>query len=363
MKNIFLFLCLILSLSLGAKQDNSTISVDSIPKKQFTAFQYLQQDSILNMHFVTDVKKLKKWEEESENHKAKLTLSNTSVKKKKWKVKLEQRGNLRRQVCSIKPQKLKFSKKQLTKRGLIARKNIKMVLRCGNEKSGNRQVLNEYLTYRLYNILTDKSYRVQLIQATFEDTVKTKNGFKTYGFLIEPTKELGVRNWATMSEAQGIKSSSLIEKDYLVMAIFQYMVGNTDWNIVKAHNIKFLKAPAENLYTPIPYDFDFTGLVNAHYAAPNDALPTSKVTERLFIGGYKDEKLLKETLQLFQSKKAEMKEMVLNFQYLNEKERKLSWHYLEDFFKAIYQLENPSKLFPQETIFQDIMKLEKRKVN
>ena len=64
-------------------------------------------------------------------------------------------------------------------------------MRCQGGKSGDRLVLREYLVYRLYNILTDKSYQVQLIQATFEDSLKADKTFQTYGFLIEPTKE----NW------------------------------------------------------------------------------------------------------------------------------------------------------------------------
>lgn len=75
------------------------------------------------------------------------------------------------------------------------------------------------------------------------------------------------------------------------------------------------------------------------------------------------ENLLKETLQLFQDKKAEMKELVLNFSHLSEKERNHSWQYLEVFFKETENLTRFSRLFPKETNFQDVMKLEKRRAN
>lgn len=363
MKKLLLFLYLILPFFLLAQPDSSAILEDTIPKERVTAFQYLQQDSILHLHFKTHLKNLKKFEDKPKKHTAKLTLSNTAVEKKKWKVKLEQRGKLRRDICLYKPQRIKFSKKQLSKRGLVPRRNVKMVMRCQGGKSGDRLVLREYLVYRLYNILTDKSYQVQLIQATFEDSLKADKTFQTYGFLIEPTKEIGVKNWAAISESQGKTASDMGEKPYLLMSVFQYMVGNTDWNIEKAHNLKFLKAPADNLYTPIPYDFDFTGFVNAAYAEPNVALPIDDVTERLFMGAYQKEALLKETLQLFHDKKEEMKKLVLDFPYLSEKERKKSWAYLEEFFKKTEKLKHYRRLFPKKTFYQDMMELEKRKAN
>ena len=363
MKKLLLFLYLILPLFLWAQPDSAAILADSIPKERVTVFRHLQQDSILHLHFKTKIKGLKKFEDDPEKHPAKLTLGNTALEKKKWKIKLEQRGKLRRDICLYKPQRIKFSKKQLTKRGLIPRRNVKMVMRCHGGKSSDRLVLKEYLVYQLYNILTDKSYQVQLIQATFEDSLKSKDNFESYGFLIEPTKELGLRNWASISESQGKTPSDMGEKTYLLMSIFQYMVGNTDWNIEKAHNLKFLKAPADNLYTPIPYDFDFTGFVNAAYAEPNVALPIDDVTVRLFMGAYQKEALLKETLQLFHDKKEEMKKLVLDFPYLSEKERKNSWAYLEEFFKKTANLKHYQRLFPKKTVYQDIMELEKRKAN
>lgn len=337
--------------------------LDTIPTNRTTIFQYLQQDSLLSLHFITNVKKLKKIEADPVKHKAKLRLGNTAVEKTKWKVRLEQRGKLRREICHYKPQRIKFSKKQLAKRGLVPRRNVKMVMSCMGGKSADKLALREYLAYRLYNILTDESYQVQLVQATFEDTLKAKNNFQTYGFLIEPTKEIGIRKEASISESPGRTTENLYPKAYLRMAVFNYMVGNTDWHIKLAHNVKFLKIPGDSLYTPIPYDFDFTGLVDAHYAIPNEKLPIEDVTQRLFIGAYKEEAMLKETLQLFQDKKEEMKKLILEFPYLNEKERRSTWNYLEGFFNKIEKTKDYKWIFPKETVFQDIMKLEKRKLN
>ena len=59
-------------------------------------------------------------------------------------------------------------------------------------------------------------------------------------------------------------------------AMFEYMIGNLDWSMRAGppgerccHNARLLAgaSPAGNL-VPVPYDFDFSGLVNPPYAVP-----------------------------------------------------------------------------------------------
>ena len=57
------------------------------------------------------------------------------------------------------------------------------------------------------------------------------------------------------------------------MAIFNYMIGNTDWSVPNQHNCKVLSDPnsaRQNLGLIVPYDFDYCGIVNAPYAIPHE---------------------------------------------------------------------------------------------
>lgn len=47
-------------------------------------------------------------------------------------------------------------------------------------------------------------------------------------------------------------------------ALFQYMIGNTDFSTGGQHNEKLLYTEAK--YVSLPYDFDMSGLVNTSFA-------------------------------------------------------------------------------------------------
>jgi hypothetical protein len=71
------------------------------------------------------------------------------------------------------------------------------------------------------------------------------------------------------------------------LAIFEYIVRNTDWAVPIFHNIKLIKK-LDSLSSPIPfvvpYDFDDAGAVNTSYAIPFEELPNKHVTERYYLG-------------------------------------------------------------------------------
>jgi hypothetical protein len=67
------------------------------------------------------------------------------------------------------------------------------------------------------------------------------------------------------------------------VALFQYMIGNTDWSIVRERNVTLLLGE-DGYQRPLPFDFDMSGLVNAHYAGPAPGLPIDDVTERFYLG-------------------------------------------------------------------------------
>ncbi|HEX7237942.1 MAG TPA: hypothetical protein VF405_13320, partial [Gammaproteobacteria bacterium] len=65
--------------------------------------------------------------------------------------------------------------------------------------------------------------------------------------------------------------------------LFQYAIGNTDWSAIKGHNVLVVEGDAGRV-TPVPFDFDFSGLVDAEYASVSPELSISSVRQRLFRG-------------------------------------------------------------------------------
>lgn len=86
---------------------------------------------------------------------------------------------------------------------------------------------------------------------------------------------------------------------------------------------------------PIPYDFDFSGLVNAPYAIPQPEYNLENVRQRLFIGSIQDANNLEEAIRFFQSKKALIMNEVEQIKKLSKKSKKKTLKYLESFFEDI----------------------------
>jgi len=75
-------------------------------------------------------------------------------------------------------------------------------------------------------------------------------------------------------------------------AVFEYMISNYDWSMRAGpagteccHNGRLMSsgAPGE-LLTAVPYDFDYSGLVDAPYAVPPEGLPINDVRQRNYRG-------------------------------------------------------------------------------
>ena len=74
-------------------------------------------------------------------------------------------------------------------------------------------------------------------------------------------------------------------------AVFEYMISNYDWSMRAAprgdeccHNGRLLAGGPGGLFVPVPYDFDYSGLVDAPYATPPEGIPIANVRQRNYRG-------------------------------------------------------------------------------
>jgi hypothetical protein len=145
---------------------------------------------------------------------------------------------------------------------------------------------------------------------------------------------------ATRTNSVEVTSVNLTQKNIYPemmdrMAIFNYMVGNTDWSVPNQHNVKILSKLAvdnSNLGMIVPYDFDYSGLVNADYAVPFEGLGIKSVTERRYVGICRSEETFIQALQEFKDKKDEFYKVINEFPLLKEKTKKQMIGYLDTFF-------------------------------
>ena len=82
----------------------------------------------------------------------------------------------------------------------------------------------------------------------------------------------------------------------------------------------------------VPYDFDYSGLVDADYAIPYEPLGLTSVRERRYVGICRSEDVFLNTLKEFSQKKEAFYKLINDFQLLNEKERTKMIRYLDSFY-------------------------------
>jgi len=249
-----------------------------------------------------------------------------------WLLKVKLRGNFRRMQCQdIPPLKLNFKKKALAAAGLAKFDDYKLVTHCITDKAAARAlVLKEYLAYKLYNSLTENSFRVQLLNITFKDT-QTGETIQQSGFLIEDTAELRNRIGAEKVEETYSVSAERFHQDQLRQtAIFQYAIGNADWRLSTGRNLKYVLKDGKIL--AIPYDFDFSFFVDAPYATLNANIGMSARSDRFYLGFEEALPNLTPTLAEFKGQQAQLIRIIGNFELLNRRTRKNLQKYLNSYF-------------------------------
>lgn len=264
-----------------------------------------------------------------------LTFNDAKGQLQTWNIKVNLRGHFRRMRCdAMPPLKLNFKKSELKEAGLAKFDDMKLVTQCMEDTDDSKEaLLKEYLAYKLYNEVTEESFRVQLLKVTYKDT-KTNSTTKQWGFLIEDTAQLRNRIGAVKSKVErGLAATDFNKTSFYKMTIFQYLIGNNDYDISSGRNLKVVIK--EGKYVAIPYDFDFSGLVNASYAVPNPNYGLTSIQDRNYMGFEEDLAHLDNTLDFFQAQKKVFKSTVKSFKILKGKYRYEVSKYVESFFENI----------------------------
>lgn len=247
------------------------------------------------------------------------------------------RGKSRARVCKFPPLRISFPE-GLEETVFAGQESLKLVSHCRGDKSGDVNAMEEYMAYRIFNLLSPVSYRVRPLRIRFSDTEKQTADDPRYGFLIEPSSVVAARNDGELIDRKSISLGQLDPQQAALTYVFQYMIGNTDWSLVAAeeeayccHNGKLLDIDEAIYY--VPYDFDLAGLVNASYAKPDPSLKLRNVRLRRYRGFCSSQQVLLDAVEQAASLKNQVLEIVATTPGLTDRDRKKAAAYLEDFFE------------------------------
>jgi hypothetical protein len=253
-------------------------------------------------------------------------------------IKLGSRGEFRNQYCAFPPIELNFKNADFGYSDLNRVSKLKLVTQCKTGSINENYVLREYLTYKLFQVFTDTSFRVRLLTINYIDTEKRRKPIRQSGFFIEPVEFLTSRTNSVQINTPTLNQKSIFPAIMDRLAIFNYMIGNYDWAVPKQHNVKVIKPLVYNsagLAIAVPYDFDWTGLVNTDYAIPAEIVGTENVRERLFLGVCRSREVYQDDLQVFLENKEELYKIINEFPNLSQRDKKDITGYLDGFYNQL----------------------------
>jgi hypothetical protein len=253
-------------------------------------------------------------------------------------VEIRTRGNFRlqRSTCRHPPLRLDFPRSRVEGTVLHGEDKLKLVAACRDGHDWEQRVLKEYLVYRLFNRITDRSFRVRLARLTWRQSGEPAPGRTGWGFLIEDEDRLATRldgEILEVEEGEQLHPARIVGENTGPVVLFQYMVGNSDFSLYGGHNVKLVQL--SNRIIPVPYDFDWTGLVNAPYARPDPSLGIRTVRQRVFRGLCRPDVDFEGLYARFREERPAMETLVQRQIGLDPIERDDVLEYLDEFWRVL----------------------------
>jgi hypothetical protein len=341
-----LMMTILTTTALGQMDKKLSKSTDANVVQEY--FRLFESDELMKISLRFDLSGYIRTKPKKEFLNAILTFHSGEKDSINKEIRIRTRGEFRNVNCYFPPMELNLKKSDFKNSDLNKISKIKLVMQCNTGSDYESYLLKEYLIYKLYNVLTDTCFKVRLLSMNLFDTRKNKKPVRQYGFLIEPLEMLAARTNSTVVKSEAINQKSIRQKSMDRLAIFNYMVGNYDWSIPGQHNVRVLKSmtfDTTGLGTAVPYDFDWTGLVDPPYAIPAEVTGTESVRQRIFLGICRSKEVYRQDLVEFIEKKAEFYKIVNEFPYLNQKSKLFITSYLDEFFRQINAKDDLTNIF------------------
>lgn len=247
----------------------------------------------------------------------------------------------KRETCPFPPMWMEFTAKPPATSVFKGQKKLKLVTHCRSPEGFQQYVLLEYAAYKLYNALTPTSFNVRLAKIDYVDPAG-KPVTSRIGFFIEDAGEVAKRNQLTgFKDVNRIMPSQLAPREAARFAMFQNMLGNLDWAMTAGppgsnccHNSRLLsKGGATTALVPTPYDFDFSGFVDAPYAVPPDKVKVASVRVRRYRGYCIHNPEVPGMAAFFNEKRPQLMAVVDGVPLLDADTRSKARKYIESFFE------------------------------
>ena len=263
-------------------------------------------------------------------------------------VQLSARGHVRRmaRTCDYVPLRIEFPKQGLGKTVFARQEALKLVVQCARGGDFEQYLFREYLAYLMGNVITPRSFRARLATVDYVDQATGKPTGTRQAMFIEDEVDVARRMGGRIVRLPRLLFKDVDAATLLPMMIFEYMIGNTDFSIFALHNVKLVQRPDKSVH-PVPYDFDFSGLVNPPYALPDRALIIKSVRDRLYRGPCRREEQVDPYIANFTAKKDVLRALPDEIPGLNRESRQDIRSFIDGFFSSIKTPKDARRLFAE----------------
>lgn len=263
----------------------STAGASDSPRPLF------ESATTLNVSLEAPWSELVRRKDEAQRYPAILGLTDGSGHGHRIEATVETRGLTRLRVCKFPPLRIRFARDAAAGTEFAGQRSLKMVTHCRSGAAYEQYYVQELLAYRIYNLITEHSFRVRPLSVTYRDSRGGTADGPRFAFLIEDLGDVARRNGHKRSPRVEFAPGDFEPVALTRFMLFQYLIGNTDFAVLGGpskdaccHNVRVTGPPDDGGLVAVPYDLDSAGMINAGYAAPHEKLPIKAVTERLYRG-------------------------------------------------------------------------------
>ncbi|MDQ2179213.1 hypothetical protein [Marinifilum sp. D714] len=275
--------------------------------------------------------------EKRKYHKSELKVLSENGKADVFEVKVKTRGNFRRrkQNCNFPPLRFKIPVKEAKGTEFEGQSKLKYVSHCQSFVDDYEQhTIEEYLIYKMYNLISNHSYRVRLSQVAFID-VNSSDTITKFGFFLEDKEDVALRNGKNILNFKNMKQYEILRENMVMLSLFQLMIGNADWDVGRLHNIDVLSVSEHSIPVVVPFDFDWSGIINHSYYTLSPKIEPDAKYKRLYKGMRWNSEELAQAFENFKELKPSFLEVISSCTYLKDENRNKLIGYIEEFYRLI----------------------------
>jgi hypothetical protein len=277
---------------------------------------------------------------------ATMTVAKADGSQTTFPLNIRTRGHVRRmsQTCTFAPLRLEFDAEKTKGTIFEGHKNLKLGTHCRDADLFEQYVPREYSAYRIFNLLTPRSFRARMGKATYVDEATKKPVASRMALFIEDDDDVARRMEGRTIETQKLVFRQVDYDTATLMTIFEYMIGNTDMSMYLLHNVILVQTPKKVTF-PVPYDFDYSGLVDARYAIPAKQFNITSVRDRVYRGPCRTAPEFQQFFEKFTEVKPKVMELFDTIPGMEPGFRKDAQKYLEGFYNTISKPGDVKKAF------------------